>query len=61
MYCTHRIYTDNRHYSHVDCPGHTNNSENMIIGAANMNGAVILVAVSDGQMPQTREHLLLAC
>ncbi|CAF9906729.1 MAG: translation elongation factor Tu [Gomphillus americanus] len=52
--------TDNRHYSHVDCPGHADYIKNMITGAANMDGAVIVVAASDGQMPQTREHLLLA-
>ncbi|KAJ9658412.1 translation elongation factor Tu [Neophaeococcomyces mojaviensis] len=52
--------TDNRHYSHVDCPGHADYIKNMITGAANMDGAVVVVAASDGQMPQTREHLLLA-
>ncbi|KKA27376.1 hypothetical protein TD95_000500 [Thielaviopsis punctulata] len=52
--------TDSRHYSHVDCPGHADYIKNMITGAANMDGAVIVVAASDGQMPQTREHLLLA-
>ncbi|KAI9841843.1 MAG: translation elongation factor Tu, partial [Thelocarpon superellum] len=52
--------TDPRHYSHVDCPGHADYIKNMITGAANMDGAVIVVAASDGQMPQTREHLLLA-
>jgi elongation factor Tu len=52
--------TENRHYSHVDCPGHADYIKNMITGAANMDGAVIVVAASDGQMPQTREHLLLA-
>jgi elongation factor Tu len=52
--------TDARHYSHVDCPGHADYIKNMITGAANMDGAVIVVAASDGQMPQTREHLLLA-
>ncbi|RDW88803.1 elongation factor Tu [Coleophoma cylindrospora] len=52
--------TDTRHYSHVDCPGHADYIKNMITGAANMDGAVIVVAASDGQMPQTREHLLLA-
>lgn len=52
--------TDNRHYSHVDCPGHADYIKNMITGAANMDGAIIVVAASDGQMPQTREHLLLA-
>ncbi|MCJ1332368.1 translation elongation factor Tu [Thelotrema lepadinum] len=52
--------TDGRHYSHVDCPGHADYIKNMITGASNMDGAVIVVAASDGQMPQTREHLLLA-
>ncbi|KAI5790132.1 P-loop containing nucleoside triphosphate hydrolase protein [Geopyxis carbonaria] len=58
---THIEYeTDNRHYSHVDCPGHADYIKNMITGAASMDGAIIVVAASDGQMPQTREHLLLA-
>ncbi|KAJ4306384.1 translation elongation factor Tu [Collariella sp. IMI 366227] len=48
------------HYSHVDCPGHADYIKNMITGAASMDGAIIVVAASDGQMPQTREHLLLA-
>ncbi|MCJ1309718.1 translation elongation factor Tu [Agyrium rufum] len=52
--------TDVRHYSHVDCPGHADYIKNMITGASNMDGAIIVVAASDGQMPQTREHLLLA-
>ncbi|MDI1489347.1 MAG: translation elongation factor Tu [Ramalina farinacea] len=52
--------TENRHYSHVDCPGHADYVKNMITGASSMDGAVIVVAASDGQMPQTREHLLLA-
>ncbi|OKL55923.1 Elongation factor Tu, mitochondrial [Talaromyces atroroseus] len=52
--------TDTRHYAHVDCPGHADYIKNMITGAANMDGAVVVVAASDGQMPQTREHLLLA-
>jgi elongation factor Tu len=52
--------TDSRHYAHVDCPGHADYIKNMITGAANMDGAVVVVAASDGQMPQTREHLLLA-
>jgi elongation factor Tu len=52
--------TDARHYSHVDCPGHADYIKNMISGAASMDGAIIVVAASDGQMPQTREHLLLA-
>ncbi|KAK5115814.1 translation elongation factor Tu [Meristemomyces frigidus] len=52
--------TANRHYAHVDCPGHADYIKNMITGAASMDGAIIVVAASDGQMPQTREHLLLA-
>lgn len=52
--------TDTRHYSHVDCPGHADYVKNMITGASSMDGAIIVVAASDGQMPQTREHLLLA-
>ncbi|KAI9729099.1 MAG: translation elongation factor Tu [Chrysothrix sp. TS-e1954] len=52
--------TDKRHYSHVDCPGHADYIKNMITGATAMDGAIIVVAASDGQMPQTREHLLLA-
>ncbi|KAK2745266.1 translation elongation factor Tu [Myotisia sp. PD_48] len=52
--------TENRHYAHVDCPGHADYIKNMITGAASMDGAIVVVAASDGQMPQTREHLLLA-
>ncbi|CDH14928.1 Elongation factor Tu, mitochondrial [Zygosaccharomyces bailii] len=52
--------TAKRHYSHVDCPGHADYIKNMITGAAQMDGAIIVVAATDGQMPQTREHLLLA-
>ncbi|KAI5310788.1 translation elongation factor Tu [Ascosphaera atra] len=52
--------TDDRHYAHVDCPGHADYIKNMITGAASMDGAIVVVAASDGQMPQTREHLLLA-
>ncbi|KAF6007315.1 translation elongation factor Tu [Brettanomyces bruxellensis] len=52
--------TDKRHYSHVDCPGHQDYIKNMITGAAQMDGAIIVVAATDGSMPQTREHLLLA-
>ena len=52
--------TDNRHYGHVDCPGHADYSKNMITGAAQMDGAIIVVAATDGPMPQTREHILLA-
>ncbi|EMG45219.1 TUF1 Elongation factor Tu [Candida maltosa Xu316] len=52
--------TDKRHYAHIDCPGHADYIKNMITGAAQMDGAIIVVAATDGQMPQTREHLLLA-
>ncbi len=52
--------TNNRHYAHVDCPGHADYIRNMITGAAQMDGAIIVVSATDGQMPQTREHLLLA-
>lgn len=52
--------TDRRHYAHVDCPGHADYIKNMITGAAQMDGAIIVVSATDGQMPQTREHLLLA-
>ena len=52
--------TENRHYAHVDCPGHADYVKNMITGAAQMDGAVIVVSASDGPMPQTREHILLA-
>src|SRR5579883_2997356 len=52
--------TDNRHYSHVDCPGHADYIKNMITGAAQMDGAILVVAATDGPMPQTREHVLLA-
>src|SRR5690606_10192953 len=52
--------TDNRHYAHVDCPGHADYIKNMITGAAQMDGAILVVAAPDGPMPQTREHLLLA-
>src|ERR1043165_652765 len=50
----------NRHYAHVDCPGHADYVKNMITGAAQMDGAILLVAATDGPMPQTREHILLA-
>ena len=49
-----------RHYAHVDCPGHADYIKNMITGAAQMDGAILVVAASDGPMPQTREHILLA-
>ena len=52
--------TDARHYAHVDCPGHADYIKNMITGAAQMDGAVLVVAATDGAMPQTKEHLLLA-
>ena len=52
--------TDNRHYAHVDCPGHADYVKNMITGAAQMDGAVLVVSAADGPMPQTREHILLA-
>ena len=50
----------NRHYAHVDCPGHADYIKNMITGAAQMDGAIVVVAATDGPMPQTREHILLA-
>ncbi len=52
--------TDNRHYAHIDCPGHADYIKNMITGAAQMDGAILVVAATDGPMPQTREHILLA-
>jgi elongation factor Tu len=52
--------TDNRHYAHVDCPGHADYVKNMITGAAQMDGAILVVSAADGAMPQTREHILLA-
>jgi elongation factor Tu len=52
--------TENRHYAHVDCPGHADYVKNMITGAAQMDGAILVVAANDGPMPQTREHILLA-
>ncbi|MBO4688678.1 MAG: GTP-binding protein, partial [Clostridiales bacterium] len=52
--------TDARHYAHVDCPGHADYIKNMITGAAQMDGAILVVSASDGPMPQTREHILLA-
>ena len=52
--------TDNRHYAHVDCPGHADYIKNMITGAAQMDGAIVVVSAADGPMPQTREHILLA-
>src|SRR4029434_1218975 len=52
--------SDKRHYAHVDCPGHADYIHNMITGAAQMDGAILVVAATDGPMPQTREHILLA-
>src|SRR6187200_509387 len=52
--------TDKRHYAHVDCPGHHDYIKNMITGAAQMDGAILVVSAADGPMPQTREHVLLA-
>ena len=52
--------TPNRHYAHIDCPGHADFIKNMITGAAQMDGAILVVAANDGPMPQTREHILLA-
>ncbi|MFP5303252.1 GTP-binding protein, partial [Cobetia sp. SIMBA_158] len=52
--------TDSRHYAHVDCPGHADYVKNMITGAAQMDGAILVVSAADGPMPQTREHILLS-
>src|SRR5574340_1059889 len=52
--------TEKRHYAHIDCPGHADYIKNMITGAAQMDGAILVVAATDGPMPQTREHILLA-
>ena len=52
--------SDSRHYAHVDCPGHADYVKNMITGAAQMDGAILVVSAADGPMPQTREHILLA-
>ena len=57
---TWNIETEKRHYAHVDCPGHADYIKNMITGAAQMDGAILVVAADDGPMPQTREHILLA-
>lgn len=58
---THVEYeTKNRHYAHVDCPGHADYVKNMISGAAQMDGGILVVSAQDGPMPQTREHILLA-
>ena len=58
--CHVEYETDKRHYAHVDCPGHADYIKNMITGAAQMDGAILVVAATDGPMPQTREHILLA-
>ncbi|KAJ8958578.1 hypothetical protein NQ318_016299 [Aromia moschata] len=60
MHLTLNIAQKNRHYAHTDCPGHADYIKNMISGASQMDGAILVVAATDGQMPQTREHLLLA-
>ena len=52
--------SDKRHYAHIDCPGHADYIKNMITGAAQMDGAILVVSAADGPMPQTREHILLA-
>ncbi|MPM54632.1 Elongation factor Tu [bioreactor metagenome] len=52
--------TESRHYAHVDCPGHADYVKNMITGAAQMDGAILVVSAADGPMPQTREHILLS-
>ena len=52
--------SENRHYAHVDCPGHADYVKNMITGAAQMDGAILVCSAADGPMPQTREHILLA-
>src|SRR5438477_49208 len=58
---THVEYeTANRHYAHVDCPGHADYVKNMVTGAAQMDGAILVVAATDGAMPQTKEHILIA-
>ena len=57
---TSNMKTTNRHYAHVDCPGHADYVKNMITGAAQMDGAILVVSATDGPMPQTREHILLA-
>jgi len=58
--CHVEYETEKRHYAHVDCPGHADYIKNMISGAAHMDGTILVVAASDGPMPQTREHILLA-
>ncbi len=56
---TRRVRHSTRHYAHVDCPGHADYVKNMITGAAQMDGGILVVAATDGPMPQTREHILL--
>ena len=56
---TLKYETANRHYAHVDCPGHADYVKNMITGAAQMDGAILVCSAADGPMPQTREHILL--
>ena len=58
--CHVEYETENRHYAHVDCPGHADYVKNMITGAAQMDGAILVVSGADGPMPQTKEHILLA-
>ncbi len=58
--CHAEYETEKRHYAHVDCPGHADYIKNMITGAAQMDGAILVVSAADGPMPQTREHILLA-
>src|SRR4030042_2286438 len=58
--CHVEYETEKRHYAHIDCPGHADYIKNMITGAAQMDGAILLVSAADGPMPQTREHILLA-
>ncbi|MFH1903623.1 MAG: GTP-binding protein, partial [Candidatus Omnitrophota bacterium] len=58
--CHVEYQTDKRHYAHIDCPGHADYIKNMITGAAQMDGAILVVSAADGAMPQTREHILLA-
>lgn len=58
--CAVEYETEKRHYAHVDCPGHADYVKNMITGAAQMDGAILVVSATDGPMPQTREHILLA-
>ena len=59
-FCAVEYQTEKRHYAHVDCPGHADYVKNMITGAAQMDGGILVVSAADGPMPQTREHILLA-